>query len=302
MGRFKTEDFKGEIDYEEGNSIKPEDKKDERGPVYFGVRNRKNPGRDSIKKCRILNRELKENEVLTTYYKDLEKSEKNSRYYGRVFYPERRDDGDGKEIWTYKKNRAFWAGAIDAKKEFVLVTPIEHYQDGFISGTVSEILWLHDNGYSFGPVKNNPFKTGIIPPERAKTNSFVKNYEKIIQLGPNNEEILANRLKAIIERVIEARNQMISARDSVSSSSSSADSSYRFSLFSSNSTVDREDNKEGSILKKRTRDESEFIDGSLFDSASDSMEPENKKQKTNQSDIENEENKEFRGLSGPSTS
>lgn len=66
---------------------------------------------------------------ITKMIADIEKhpDKKDSSYFGAFFYPDQ--DIGGK--WTYEKNKAFMAGAIDAGRTFILVTDIvESYNGG----------------------------------------------------------------------------------------------------------------------------------------------------------------------------
>lgn len=63
---------------------------------------------------------------------------------GTVLCPERDD-----RLWSYEMNMAFMLGGIEAGRCFQLITPRTEYESSFITGTIDELLWLEDNGYSF---------------------------------------------------------------------------------------------------------------------------------------------------------
>jgi hypothetical protein len=81
---------------------------------------------------------------------------------------------DFSEEWTYEKNQAFWAGAIEKKRRFLLTTDIIHYGRK-LTGTVDEILWLQDNGYMFEPYKKDITQTLISPPANLN-NLIIRDY------------------------------------------------------------------------------------------------------------------------------
>ena len=58
---------------------------------------------------------------------------------------------DIKEEWSYEKNQAFWAGAIEKRRPLVLCSPYHMYHEAS-NTTIHEMLWLHDNGYTFEPM------------------------------------------------------------------------------------------------------------------------------------------------------
>ncbi|MCS5711534.1 hypothetical protein [Candidatus Berkiella aquae] len=87
---------------------------------------------------------------------------------GKVLNPEGRG-----EKWSYKKNQAFMLGAIEAGKTFILVTPKSHYDSSFITGTIDELLWLKDNGYTFY-VRNDD--TVACHPPIKRSSPIIRNY------------------------------------------------------------------------------------------------------------------------------
>jgi hypothetical protein len=81
--------------------------------------------------------------------------------------------------WDLDWNMAFWLGGIEANKTFLLLTDITdvlkrarrhvHNPHDGIGGTVAEILWLHDNGYTFAPCSTYSTWTVAIPPQIPRT-------------------------------------------------------------------------------------------------------------------------------------
>lgn len=151
--QYPTSFFEQFIDYQE-NMISPNDK-----AVYFGSRYH-----------------------LRKYYDDLTTYQQKSAYFGRVFYPENRMWRN--EKWSYAKNMAFWASIIDRNQPLVLLTDIAYYpkKGKKLTGTISEILWLVDNGYELSVNLTNPVETAFVPPviqknrnERILINYFTRN-------------------------------------------------------------------------------------------------------------------------------
>lgn len=102
----------------------------------------------------------------------LDKKINDPDFLGKILHPEGR-----KENWTYGKNQAFIAGAIDARKTFVLVTPIRHYLNNtFPTRTKHEILWICENGYSMIKNRNNIM---FRPTKYREKNSTIQDYSKI---------------------------------------------------------------------------------------------------------------------------
>lgn len=79
-----------------------------------------------------------------------------------------------KEEWSYEKNMAFWAGAIEKRKPLVLCSPYFMYEN-VSNTTIHEMLWLHDNGYTF-----EPMMTGA-----TTSNSDYMNQIKVIAIPPS---------------------------------------------------------------------------------------------------------------------
>lgn len=184
-----TFDFKSMPDYKEGNYSGCQ-------AVLFGMRN--------CKFSQKLKRKLMPAETLEWYH--------NMRAwwgvgYGGIFNPRLRIDiSTGMpEQWEYPKNQAFWAGAIDAGKSFLLLTPIDHY-GGYISYTVHEMFWLEDNGYTFTPNSCNIQQTLAIPPNDLDQRSkIITDYLTEDYYDPK----LVRRLSAIIASVKQQQNQML---------------------------------------------------------------------------------------------
>lgn len=130
----------------------------------------------------------------------------NADCFGDFFCPERTGD------WSYEKNQAFMAGAIDANRAFILVTDIIEGYQGIKaprSGTVKELLWLKDNGYTFEPHPNNIAWTIAKPPEKPLTSRIIDNYgyyDKVQSYALANEII--NKLHEIKEEVLQKRKEI----------------------------------------------------------------------------------------------
>jgi len=187
----RTREYEGSVDYQEGFNGA--------GPVYMGAK-------DS-RRSRQLGRNLGEGESLRPYYMDIDRKGVNSVYHHCVLYPERRQVGAVREEWTYEKNQAFWAGAIDANREFILVTPIEHYA-GSLGFAVKEMLWLVDNGYTFAPEEANLNRTRAIPPHflfRARIEKNINLYDRGRGVVPQ----MVIRRDRIIETVLLERAVLI---------------------------------------------------------------------------------------------
>jgi len=101
-------------------------------------------------------------------------------YPGRILHPEARGD-----VWTLEKNMAFMAGAIEAHKNFLIVTPLSRIASharkqlkqqmrirNKLGYTSAEVLWLYDNGYTFvKDSKNNRFTWANAPQGRVEQQS-----------------------------------------------------------------------------------------------------------------------------------
>ncbi|NNM60331.1 MAG: hypothetical protein HKM04_11030 [Legionellales bacterium] len=149
---------------------------------------------------------------IATKLTDLDSNKEKSRYYGRICRPEIRIDNQTKqsEKWTLEKNAAFWAGAIDSQRIFLLATPIDCYlynnknKHGKLSCSQFELYWLHQAGYRFAPntVKNNgqtednETQTWCLPPINPLPEA-----EKHIDLAPDFKVVLSamKEIKASLE-------------------------------------------------------------------------------------------------------
>jgi tetratricopeptide (TPR) repeat protein len=139
---------------------------------------------------------------LKDYRKDVISKGRNSPYFGRVFCPEARKNTPEPYPgqWTYEKNQAFWAGLIDSNRPLILLTDITFYK--FIRGTVDELMWLQDNGYTFLPDTRNPTNTWAIPPETPNPNPAIGDYEN--GNGPDgNSQQMLDRLAGIRRNILQ---------------------------------------------------------------------------------------------------
>ncbi len=89
-----------------------------------------------------------------------------------------------KEMWSYKKNQAFWAGAIEKRRPLVLCSPYHMYNQAS-NTTIHEMLWLHDNGYTFEPIMTGTASSDYI------------NQIKIIAVPPSSQLEKGNEIKII---------------------------------------------------------------------------------------------------------
>lgn len=137
--------------------------------------------------------------------KDTRPYRRSEKYIGRVLNPERRGDG-----WTIERNAAFWLGAIESQKDFLIVTDLKKIkrrawygydnQQFGIGGSVPELLWLEDNGYHFAPDMGSDYLSYAISPSRP--------HEVNITLQYNRGEDLQSqclRVEKIARQVLRAR-------------------------------------------------------------------------------------------------
>ncbi|MBX3709102.1 MAG: hypothetical protein KIT56_00690 [Gammaproteobacteria bacterium] len=136
---------------------------------------------------------------LGTYHDDIKIKGEASVYIGRVLWPQR--VARGYTIWSYEINMAFWAGIIDQKRSLLLLTDIKQYpkKNGEKSGTISELLWLQDNEYTFAPNPNDPMTTYCYPPKDASTPSVIIDYRFV-----NSNDSL-NRVRKLRDEVLDKR-------------------------------------------------------------------------------------------------
>lgn len=105
--------------------------------------------------------------VVFGLHNDINKYKKGNNFVGVIFNPERR-----KERWSYRKNIAFFTAAMDFNKTLIMVSDIRKIYDdeyermnknGRKKIIVDELLWMHDNGYTFHKADNiiiaSPSKT-----------------------------------------------------------------------------------------------------------------------------------------------
>jgi len=139
---------------------------------------------------------------LEPYGADLIKNGRSSFYYGRVLCPERKDRQF--TPWDYYKNMAFWAGLIDHKRSLLLITDIAQYPNSRnqLSGTLSEIFWLLDNGYAYQPDPDKPQFTYFYPDQSILN-------PKLIDYTTANKEDCLKRMEKIRDAVFSLRNQEI---------------------------------------------------------------------------------------------
>jgi len=121
---------------------------------------------------------------------------------------------DLEETWDYEKNKAFWAGAIDKNRQFILLTDFDSYpgynkktgNKNKITGTMDEILWLEDNGYNFYPNPANLIQTLCEPPEHPRPEKIIKNYRNGYDDGEDCTVHMLDRIQKIKLKILESRN------------------------------------------------------------------------------------------------
>jgi len=177
-----TSFYKNMEDYKEA----VEGKRRAHGPVFFG----------SLR-------------TLVHYRDDIKQNNGQSKFYGRVLYPEspHRSDENG---WSYDKNKAFWAGIIDTQQSLILVTDIKFYNR--LTGTVDELLWLEDNGYTFTPHPRNPNMTLATPPPAPRENAYIMDYKNGRGEDCDNMHHLIARFKNIKKLILGKRPQPYARR------------------------------------------------------------------------------------------
>lgn len=109
---------------------------------------------------------------------------------------------DVKEEWSYEKNMAFWAGVIEKRRPLVLCSPYHMYHQAS-NTTIHEMLWLHDNGYTF-----EPMMTGV-----ASSSEYIDQIKIIavplsFQLAKGNEIKIIDYLKKS-DQILELYNKNI---------------------------------------------------------------------------------------------
>lgn len=189
--QFKTqEDYRNMYDFHLGSS-KPD------FPVYFGsAKNVENIRKQIMDK--LVNLDQQSYEECTEKYQILCSEAKGRKAIDRKY-----NDPAPCE-WTIEKNEAFWAGAMRMNRTFVLTNSIENYFDNIneviskksktsAKGTVNELIWLMDNGYSFRQDEEN----NLIAKRSASSFSDIKIDNKIYGQPNNDSDHVSNRCKAL---------------------------------------------------------------------------------------------------------
>lgn len=145
--------------------------------------------------------------ALPWFVQDVQQNGIDSPFYGCVLCTlsgaiDRSQDGND---WQPYKNKAFWAGAMDAHRHFYLITDIAWYYnkgnpDPFL-GTCREILWLLDNGYAAHADPAYPKYTLFTPLETPGILSILK-YDCD---DKKNESV---RLACLIRNILKERAQL----------------------------------------------------------------------------------------------
>jgi hypothetical protein len=221
-----TKDFLQNPSYQEANAIQNK-------PVYIGKQEWKNEETGKVIRSPGLKRDLGPDDVLDDYKKDIDINLTNSQYYGCAFYPEKTLDKKGAtREQIYEMNKAFIAGAIDANREFILVTDINHYR-GVGGTTVDELLWLSDNGYIFEPVPDNIKQTKAIRTNPAPE-CIIKDYKSGRGLGIDKNQ-MNQRLKEIKGQILDSRAALHATVEASTTTSTSTEISENINSTSSSS-------------------------------------------------------------------
>jgi hypothetical protein len=146
---------------------------------------------------------------------------KESKYYakaklGNEFFLAMNSNAEGDD-WSFEWNMAFWLGGIEANKTFILCTDITEvlsrarkyrtFHPPSIGGTVAELLWLFDNGYTFSPCLHNIALTIATPPEQRVTPLFLRTeYNKFNQEFAEDN---IHRLADLSNYVVQCRNSIL---------------------------------------------------------------------------------------------
>lgn len=139
-------------------------------PVYIGAFLKK--GKKPELHAKNAGRRLADDEYLDFYI-----TSQNDMGKGYVFYPERDDSNDQKYHYSQKDNENFIRGVITVRRTVVLVTDIKAYGKHQMTGTIKEILWLKDNGYTFTVDPNDSKKTLAIPPKALAASVTITDYD-----------------------------------------------------------------------------------------------------------------------------
>ena len=179
MKKFKGEELAPLIDYKIAYDCHKS------SPVYFGSQNPKG--------------------LFPHFVNDVLNKGVRSQYFGQVLCTgsgaiNRSEDGGH---WCQYKNAAFWAGAIDKKRPFILLTDISWYYNknnpNITKGTCNEILWLLDNGYTAVAHHNNPEYTLFIPPKESPKYSTINTYNQ-------NNSFDQYRVASLIRNILQQRD------------------------------------------------------------------------------------------------
>ena len=150
------------------------------------------------------------NTTLKKYYQDIDQYGEKSKYVGRILYPER----PGRKLpngempkWTYEKNMAFIAGIIDTNRPVILMTDIEFYNNNKpkMTGTITEILWLVDNGYTLKANTSDSSQMALVPPAQPQKDRKLIDYRS----EPIHEALA--RFECIKHTAIKRREQYFGA-------------------------------------------------------------------------------------------
>lgn len=127
-----------------------------------------------------------------------------TRPLGSALYPERRG-----EQWDYEKNKAFFAGAINAQRSFILVSDIETETGALQNGyTCDEIRWLQDVGYTFTPDPNNIRQTVAQPPAVFHQQPSIRDYNKHYGTETDPLQVKIQRFQMVKNDILQQRQTL----------------------------------------------------------------------------------------------
>ena len=106
-----------------------------------------------------------------------------------------------------KKTKLSGRGIIDTRRPLILVTDINRYGNR-VTGTIDEILWLTDNGYTFRPNPHDISQTLAIPPRQTVQQPQITNYFNGGHGSESNERVMLRRFRAIKATVLAQRRQI----------------------------------------------------------------------------------------------
>ncbi len=116
----------------------------------------------------------------------------------QIFHPELK-----RERWCPTINEAFWAGAIDSRRPFILINNINKYkmttfnkETGGINGTQRELFWLYHNGYTFKRLNQRCSHILCRPPAEINETPYIhENHELTLEMVTQAIAAIAQKIK-----------------------------------------------------------------------------------------------------------